>query len=110
MFIKFFFDNNENITVNQKFHIHENKIMNKNFQSLIDAFNNEKENNDVKNLFNFHIDIHFNRIMFKYKIFQNVNFLFDENKHRFFKQIVLSINYRKLEKQLHVQKNCKIRR
>ena len=68
MFIKTLFNDNENMTINQKFHIHGNEIINENFQSLIDAFNNEKENNDVKKLFNFHINIHFNQIMSEYEI------------------------------------------
>ena len=33
--------------------------------------------------------------------------LFDENKHRFFKRIVLSINHRKVEKQLFFKKAIK---
>ena len=74
---------------------------------MIDAFNSEKESNNVEKLFNFHIDIHFNRLMSEYEVLWNVNVLFDENKHRFFKQIVLFINYRKSKRQLLFKKIVK---
>ncbi len=57
-------------------------------------------NQDFQKLFNFHIDLHFDRIVSKYNVFWNVNVFFKKNKHRFYKQIVLFINHRKSKKQL----------
>ena len=51
-------------------------------------------------LSNFHIAVHFATMMKKYGVLWNANVLFEENKHRFFKQTVLSINHRKSERQL----------
>jgi hypothetical protein len=67
-------------------------------------FISKAKKNEVKNHLNFfsnyHIKIHFQRTMKEYDVLWNINVLFDENKHRFFKQIVLIINNRKSKKQL----------
>ena len=58
--------------------------------------------------FNFHIKMHFADLMKKYDVFWNINVLFDENKHRFFKQTVFSINNRKSKKIIIFQKRNSI--
>ncbi len=67
-------------------------------------FISKAKKNEVKNHLNFfsnyHIKIHFQRTMKEYDVLWNINVLFDENKHRFFKQLVLIINNRKSKKQL----------
>ncbi len=67
-------------------------------------FISKAEKNEIKNhlsfFSNYHIKIHFQRTMKKYDVLWNINVLFDENKHRFFKQVVLIINNRKSERQL----------
>lgn len=55
---------------------------------------------NVEKLLNFHIDLHFQRIMQKYDVVWNVNVLFDENKHKFFKNAVIFSNHRKFVKQI----------
>ena len=49
-------------------------------------------------LSNFHIAVHFVIMMKEYDVLWNNNVLFEKNKHQFFKQIILSINYRKSER------------
>jgi hypothetical protein len=51
-------------------------------------------------LSNFYIEMHFESIMHEYDVLWNVNVLFDENKHRFFKKTILSFNHRKSIKQI----------
>jgi hypothetical protein len=67
-------------------------------------FISKTEKNEVKNHLNFfsnyHIKIHFQKKMKEYDVLWNINVLFDEDKHRFFKQIVLIINNKKSKKQL----------
>jgi hypothetical protein len=66
-------------------------------------FISKAEKNEVKNhlnsLSNYHIKIHFQRTMKEYDVLWNINVLFDEDKHRFFKQIVLIINNKKSKRQ-----------
>ncbi len=70
--------------------------------SNIRLFNAKK--NEIKNhlsiLSNFYIKLHFERMMKEYDVLWNINVLFDENKHKFFKQIILIINNRKSKRQL----------
>jgi hypothetical protein len=67
-------------------------------------FISKAEKNEIKNhlnsFLNYHIEIHFQKTMKKYDVLWNINVLFDENKHRFFKQIVLIINNKKSKRQL----------
>ena len=60
-------------------------------------------NGEADKLPNFHIGMHFERVMQEYGVLWNVNVLFGEDKHRFFKQAVLSTNHRKQERQLLVK-------
>ena len=60
-------------------------------------------NGEANKLPNFHIGMHFERVMQEYGVLWNVNVLFGEDKHRFFKQAVLSTNHRKPERQLLVK-------
>jgi hypothetical protein len=66
-------------------------------------FISKAKRNEIKNhlsfLSNYHIKIHFQRTMKEYNVLWNINVLFDEDKHRFFKQIVLIINNKKSKKQ-----------
>jgi hypothetical protein len=67
-------------------------------------FISKAEKNEIKNhlnfLSNYHIEIHFQKTMKEYDVLWNINVLFDEDKHRFFKQIVLIINNKKSKRQL----------
>ena len=54
----------------------------------------------IRTLPNFHIAVHFQRLMEEYSVIWNNNVLFGENKHCFFKKIVLCTNHRKSEQQL----------
>lgn len=49
---------------------------------------------------NFHIGMHFERIMQEYALLWNANVLFGEDKHRFFKKAVLTTNNRKPARQV----------
>lgn len=60
----------------------------------------EKNVDDAVKLFNFYIDLHFERIRLKYATLWNCNVLFDENKHKFFKNAVVSNNHKKSTKQI----------
>ncbi len=70
-------------------------------------FISKTEKNEIKNhlnsLSNYHIKIHFQKTMKKYDVLWNINVLFDENKHRFFKQTVLIINNKKSKKQFFLR-------
>jgi hypothetical protein len=70
--------------------------------SNIRLFNAKK--NEIKDhlntLSNFHIKLHFERMMKEYDVLWNTNVLFDEDRHRFFKQVVLITNNRKSKRQL----------
>lgn len=61
---------------------------------------NEAIVDETNKLFNFHIDMHFEKIMRKYAVLWNVNVLFDENKHKFFKKTIFFNNHRKSAKQI----------
>ena len=50
-------------------------------------------------LLNFYIIVYFVIMMKEYDVLWNNNVLFEKNKHRFFKQTVLSINHRKSKRQ-----------
>ena len=52
---------------------------------------------------NFHIGLHFERMMEEYGVVWNANVFFGEEKHKFFKQAVLSTNHCKPERQLLVK-------
>ena len=60
-------------------------------------------NGEADKLPNFHIGMHFERVMQEYGVFWNVNVLLGEDKHRFLKKAVLSTNHRKPERQLLVK-------
>lgn len=49
---------------------------------------------------NFHIGVHFERLLKEYAVLWNTNVLFREDKHWFFKKTVFSTNHRKPERQL----------
>ena len=70
----------------------------------LDCVDGLKEDADqkpnVSTLFNFHIGIHFERLMEEYGVIWNTNVLFGEDKHRFFKKTVLCTNHRRPERQL----------
>jgi hypothetical protein len=59
-----------------------------------------KELSQVGHLPNFHIGVHFEKVMQEYAVLWNVNVLFGEDKHRFYKNAVLSTNHRRPERQL----------
>ena len=73
----------------------------------LDRLNEIGENADhnakLSTLPNFHIGIYFQRLMEKYGVVWNTNVLFGEDKHRFFKKIVLCTNHQKPERQLLVK-------
>ena len=50
--------------------------------------------NEAEKLSNFHIAVHFQKMMKEYDIVWNENVLFEEDKHKFFKKIVTIINHR----------------
>ncbi len=58
------------------------------------------QNDEAEKLPNFHIGMHFESIMHEYGVLWNVNVLFGEDKHRFFKKAVLSSNHRKPVRQV----------
>jgi hypothetical protein len=66
-------------------------------------FISKAKKNEIKNhlsfFSNYHIKIHFQRTMKEYDVLWNINVLFDEDKHRFFKQVVLIINNKKSKRQ-----------
>jgi hypothetical protein len=69
--------------------------------SNIRLFNAKK--NEIRNYLNtfsnFHIKLNFEKMMKKYDVLWNINVLFDKDKHKFFKQIVLITNNRKSKRQ-----------
>jgi hypothetical protein len=96
-----FFKNKSNVrdTSNTCFVISCNDIDDTSNIWLFNAKKNEIRNH-LSIFSNFHIKLHFEKMMKKYDVLWNINVLFDEDKHRFFEYIVWITNNRKSKRQL----------